>query len=69
MFATEQAEAGFIATEIKRLIAHSGGMLGWNDFVILCERNRVHQFAYRHRRNLCSAVQCVVAGYGDGAPK
>lgn len=35
-FASEGAEAEFIALEIKRLIAHSGGILGWNDFVVLC---------------------------------
>ncbi|OCH89587.1 UvrD-helicase-domain-containing protein [Obba rivulosa] len=34
-FPTEHEEASFVATEIKRLIAFTGGMLTWNDFVIL----------------------------------
>ncbi|KAF8518460.1 P-loop containing nucleoside triphosphate hydrolase protein [Gautieria morchelliformis] len=38
-FASEQAEAEFIALEIKRLVAHSGGMLGWKDFVVLLRYN------------------------------
>ena len=32
---SEYGEAEFIATEIKRLVAYTGGMLDWNDFVIL----------------------------------
>ncbi|KAI0070422.1 UvrD-helicase-domain-containing protein [Panus rudis PR-1116 ss-1] len=32
-------EAGFIAVEIKRLVAASGGMLNWNDFAILLRYN------------------------------
>lgn len=35
----EQVEAGFIAAEIKRLVAFSGGMLNWNDFVVLLRFN------------------------------
>ncbi|KAG9030179.1 hypothetical protein FRB95_004272 [Tulasnella sp. JGI-2019a] len=35
----EHAEADFIADEIKRMMAHSGGMLDWNDFVILLRYN------------------------------
>ena len=31
----EQVEAGFIAAEIKRLIAFTGGMFTWSDFVVL----------------------------------
>ncbi|KAF8896349.1 P-loop containing nucleoside triphosphate hydrolase protein [Infundibulicybe gibba] len=38
-FATEQDEATFIAVEIKRLVAHMGGVLGWGDFVILLRFN------------------------------
>jgi DNA helicase-2/ATP-dependent DNA helicase PcrA len=34
-FADEAQEAAFIAIEIKRLVAGGGGMLGWDDFVIL----------------------------------
>jgi hypothetical protein len=34
---SEYAEAAFIACEIKRLVAHSGGMLHWSDFVVLRE--------------------------------
>ena len=30
-------ESKFVAAEIKRLIAYSGGMLTWNDFVVLRE--------------------------------
>lgn len=36
-FGTEHEEASFIAREIKRLVAYTGGMLDWDDFVILCE--------------------------------
>ncbi|KAJ3478605.1 hypothetical protein NLI96_g9642 [Meripilus lineatus] len=32
-------ESRFVAAEIKRLIAYSGGMLTWNDFVILLRYN------------------------------
>ena len=35
----EQVEAGFIAAEIKRLIAFTGGMLTWSDFVVLLRYN------------------------------
>lgn len=35
----EHIEAGFIAAEIKRLVAFSGGMLNWNDFVVLLRYN------------------------------
>ncbi|KAI0714341.1 P-loop containing nucleoside triphosphate hydrolase protein [Cerioporus squamosus] len=38
-FPMEQVEAGFIAAEIKRLVAFSGGMLNWNDFVVLLRFN------------------------------
>lgn len=31
----EHDEADFIAIEIKRLVAATGGMLKWNDFAIL----------------------------------
>lgn len=34
-FHSEHAEALFIAAEIKRVMAASGGMLKWQDFVIL----------------------------------
>jgi len=32
---SEHSESLFIAAEIKRLVAASGGMLGWGDFVVL----------------------------------
>ncbi|KAI0065105.1 UvrD-helicase-domain-containing protein [Artomyces pyxidatus] len=38
-FPTEHSEALFIAAEIKRVIAYSGGMLSWKDFVILLRFN------------------------------
>ncbi|KAF8071911.1 P-loop containing nucleoside triphosphate hydrolase protein [Lyophyllum atratum] len=38
-FVTEHAEAQFIAIEIKRLIAHMGGVLRWGDFAILLRFN------------------------------
>ncbi|KZT33110.1 P-loop containing nucleoside triphosphate hydrolase protein [Sistotremastrum suecicum HHB10207 ss-3] len=38
-FAIEQTEANFIAKEIKRLVACSGGMLTWKDFAILLRFN------------------------------
>ncbi|SPO23192.1 related to ATP-dependent DNA helicase [Ustilago trichophora] len=34
-----QLEAAYIASEVKRVIAHSGGMLNYNDFVILLRFN------------------------------
>lgn len=36
-FSTPVIEASFIATEIKRLIAYSGGVLNYGDFAILCQ--------------------------------
>ncbi|TBU33526.1 P-loop containing nucleoside triphosphate hydrolase protein [Dichomitus squalens] len=38
-FPMEQVEAGFIAAEIKRIIAFTGGMLTWSDFVVLLRYN------------------------------
>lgn len=40
-FRDEKMEAQFIATEIKRLVASSGGMLEWKDFVILRMRLQI----------------------------
>lgn len=34
-FGNEHEEADFVAIEIKRLVALSGGMLKWSDFAIL----------------------------------
>ncbi|THH15698.1 hypothetical protein EW146_g4817 [Bondarzewia mesenterica] len=38
-FLTEEIQASFMALEIKRLVASSGGMLGCNDFAILLRFN------------------------------
>ncbi|KAH9945389.1 UvrD-helicase-domain-containing protein [Epithele typhae] len=38
-FPTEHTEAGFIAAEIKRLVAFTGGLLDWSDFVVLLRYN------------------------------
>ncbi|KAF5382208.1 hypothetical protein D9615_004383 [Tricholomella constricta] len=38
-FPTEHAEAQFIALEIKRLVAHMGGVLRWKDFAVLLRFN------------------------------
>ncbi|KAG5643023.1 hypothetical protein DXG03_001761 [Asterophora parasitica] len=38
-FPQEHAEAQFIALEIKRLVAHMGGVLQWGDFAILLRFN------------------------------
>ncbi|KAI0951320.1 hypothetical protein AcW1_008388 [Taiwanofungus camphoratus] len=38
-FPFEQSEAAFIAVEIKRLVACTGGMLRWGDFVVLLRFN------------------------------
>ncbi|KIK63032.1 hypothetical protein GYMLUDRAFT_41333 [Collybiopsis luxurians FD-317 M1] len=38
-FSSEQMEASFLAGEIKRLVAHMGGVLNWGDFVILLRFN------------------------------
>lgn len=40
-FRDEKMEAQFIATETKRLVAASGGMFEWKDFVILCMRLQI----------------------------
>nr|KIR86884.1 DNA helicase II/ATP-dependent DNA helicase PcrA [Cryptococcus tetragattii IND107] len=39
VFSTPVIEASFISTEIKRLIAYSGGLLGYSDFAILLRYN------------------------------
>ncbi|WVQ79155.1 hypothetical protein IAT38_001251 [Cryptococcus sp. DSM 104549] len=39
VFGTPMIEASFIATEIKRLVAYSGGLLNWGDFAILLRYN------------------------------
>ncbi|KAJ3866024.1 P-loop containing nucleoside triphosphate hydrolase protein [Lentinula novae-zelandiae] len=36
---SEQMEAAFFAGEIKRIVAHMGGVLNWGDFVILLRFN------------------------------
>ncbi|KAI0661646.1 UvrD-helicase-domain-containing protein [Cubamyces menziesii] len=38
-FPIEQVECAFVAAEIKRLVAYSGGMLNWGDFVVLLRYN------------------------------
>ncbi|KAL1707981.1 P-loop containing nucleoside triphosphate hydrolase protein [Schizophyllum commune] len=38
-FSSEQAEAAFIATEIKRVVANMGGVVRWCDFVVLLRFN------------------------------
>ena len=35
----EAVEAGFIAAEIKRVVAYTGGALNYNDFVVLLRYN------------------------------
>lgn len=37
----EHEEAAFIATEIKHLVAATGGMLEWGDFVVLRKSKRI----------------------------
>ena len=42
----EYEEAAFIASEIKHLVAETGGMLEWGDFVVLrksLDRVRTHR--------------------------
>ncbi|KIR97562.1 DNA helicase II/ATP-dependent DNA helicase PcrA [Cryptococcus deuterogattii 2001/935-1] len=39
VFSAPVIEGSFISTEIKRLIAYSGGLLGYNDFAILLRYN------------------------------
>ncbi|KAI0635844.1 UvrD-helicase-domain-containing protein [Trametes polyzona] len=46
----ENVEAAFIAAEIKRLVAYSGGLFDWSDFVILLRYNS-------HSRGIESALQ------------
>ncbi|KAL7279133.1 hypothetical protein ACG7TL_006973 [Trametes sanguinea] len=50
VFPIEHVEAAFIAAEIKRLVAYSGGMLNWGDFVVLLRFNS-------HSRGIESALQ------------
>ncbi|KAL0954493.1 hypothetical protein HGRIS_003461 [Hohenbuehelia grisea] len=38
-FSSERDEAAFISVEIKRLVAHMGGVLNWGDFAILLRFN------------------------------
>ncbi|KAI0359957.1 UvrD/REP type DNA helicase [Trametes cingulata] len=49
-FPMEQVEAAFVAAEIKRLVAYSGGMFNWGDFVVLLRYNA-------HSRGIESALQ------------
>jgi DNA helicase-2/ATP-dependent DNA helicase PcrA len=37
--ASSQHEASFVATEVKRMVAHSGGLLNYDDFAILLRYN------------------------------
>lgn len=46
-FPEEAQEATFIALEIKRLVAAGGGLLGWNDFVVLRKFNCSLQAVWR----------------------
>ena len=41
-FSTPIIESSFIATEIKRMIAYSGGVLGYDDFAILRKLDCLH---------------------------
>ncbi|KAI9057301.1 P-loop containing nucleoside triphosphate hydrolase protein [Trametes sanguinea] len=50
VFPIEHVEAAFIAAEVKRLVAYSGGMLNWGDFVVLLRFNS-------HSRGIESALQ------------
>ncbi|KAI0833387.1 UvrD-helicase-domain-containing protein [Trametes gibbosa] len=50
MFPIEQVEAAFIAAEIKRLVAYSGKVFNWGDFVVLLRYNA-------HSRLIESALQ------------
>ncbi|KAE9400182.1 UvrD-helicase-domain-containing protein [Gymnopus androsaceus JB14] len=38
-FPSEHIEASFLAGEIKRIVAHMGGVLNWGDFVVLLRFN------------------------------
>ncbi|KAI0368645.1 UvrD-helicase-domain-containing protein [Pilatotrama ljubarskyi] len=49
-FPMERVEAAFVAAEIKRLVAYSGGMFNWGDFVVLLRYNS-------HSRGIESALQ------------
>ncbi|KAI0259900.1 P-loop containing nucleoside triphosphate hydrolase protein [Gloeopeniophorella convolvens] len=49
-FGSEHQEAQFAASEIKRIVAYSGGMFGWKDFVVLLRFNALS-------RGLESALQ------------
>ena len=42
----EKQEADFIAFEIKRSVAHMGGVLKWGDFAILCKLGVLYHCAH-----------------------
>jgi superfamily I DNA/RNA helicase len=60
-FSTPLMEASFIATEIKRLIAYSGGVLNYGDFGILCESPSLLERS--SLTYILSAIQCLVSQY------
>jgi hypothetical protein len=65
-FSEEAQEASFIAIEIKRLVAGGGGMLGWGDFVVLCEFVRQ---LYVWMLIFYSTVQCALASDRERSTK
>ena len=60
-FSTPIIESSFIATEIKRLIAYSGGTLGYDDFAILCKLPELMNADTREL--IVSEVQCVISDH------
>jgi superfamily I DNA/RNA helicase len=61
-FPTEHEEATFLAVEIKRIVAHMGGVLRWGDFVVLREMSSQHNFTFSKD---FSSFQCFVAHYRE----
>ncbi|KAK7061228.1 ATP-depentend DNA [Favolaschia claudopus] len=59
-FPSEQAEANFIAVEIKRLVAFMGGMLRWGDFAILLRFSALSRAIESALQK--EAIPCAVLG-------
>ncbi len=60
---SEKNEATEIATEIRRAIAYTGGLLNYGDFAILREPNSIHIIA-SFIGFFNSAIHCIVPHIG-----
>lgn len=60
-----QAEATFVAGEIKRLIAHTGGLLGYDDFAILLRFNALSRAVEGELQREGIASRMIVSFLGE----